>query len=459
MDPFSKMTALELGRAIAAGRLDPVALAEALLEQIPREDADGRIFVRLLRDRTLDEAHAARARAWAGLSRSPLDGVPVAWKDNVETAGAITAAGSALLRNHVPARDAGVLARATRAGLVFLGKTNLTEFAFSGLGINPTTGTPAHPFDLETVRIPGGSSSGSAVAVARGLAPLAVGTDTGGSVRIPAAWNGLVGLETTAGRIATQGVIPLSPRLDTVGPLARTVADAAALDAILAGMPAPDLAGLEARRLRLFAPTSVVVEQAEAPVQAAFAAALEVLRGAGVVVEEGPLPAFAAMLDLYRRHGTPVAAEAGAVWRERVEAAPDQVYAFIRERFREVDQQSALDLARFYRAAEQLGTEVFARFAGFDAAILPTVALRPAPLSALESDADAYARTNARVLTNTALVNFLGGAALSLPAGWTPADAAAPALPFGVMLAGVPGSDRRLLRIAQALEPVLSAPA
>ncbi|MEE8202443.1 MAG: amidase, partial [Alphaproteobacteria bacterium] len=231
---WHEMSALALGAGIDAGRIDPVALTEHFLERIAAADGEHAIYLRTTPERALTEARAARGRAKAGLRRGPLDGVPISWKDLFDSAGVATTAATPLLADRVPDADAAVLARATRAGLVCLGKTNLTEFAFSGLAINPHYGTPANPFDARTPRVPGGSSSGAAVSVARGLAAAGIGSDTGGSVRIPAAWNGLVGLKTTAGLLPLDGVVPLAPSLDTVGPLTRDVADANAVFAVLA---------------------------------------------------------------------------------------------------------------------------------------------------------------------------------------------------------------------------------
>ena len=226
-------TAAELGREIAAGRIDPVALAESCLEAIRSQDEDGRIYARLTGERALEEAKAAARRAREGRLAGPLDGVPVSWKDLFDTAGTATESGTPLLAGRIPDKDAEVLRRAGIAGTVCLGKTHQTELAFSGLGINPNTATP--PNKGMPGHAPGGSSSGAAASLAHGLAPIAIGSDTGGSVRIPACWNSLVGLKTTHGVLPNDGVVPLCPGFDTVGPLARTVEDAALMFAALGG--------------------------------------------------------------------------------------------------------------------------------------------------------------------------------------------------------------------------------
>ncbi|MEY4698327.1 MAG: hypothetical protein RIT14_2755, partial [Pseudomonadota bacterium] len=238
-ETWRNMRAAELGREIGAGRINPVDLAELHLEAISRHPLADRIFARLTPARARAEAMAAQGRARKGFRKGLLDGVPISWKDLFDTADVATEAGSALLRNRVPKQDAAVLDVATQGGLVCLGKTHMSELAFSGLGLNPVTATP--PCSNDEAAVAGGSSSGAAASVAHGLSPAAIGSDTGGSVRIPAAWNDLVGLKTTEGRLSTSGVVPLCERFDTVGPLARSVEDCAMLLAAMEGGRPTDL--------------------------------------------------------------------------------------------------------------------------------------------------------------------------------------------------------------------------
>ena len=249
MSDYTSMSAADLGRGIGAGQIDPVELATAFLDAAEAHEHGSRIYARLTRDRALAEAAAARERAGLALRRHPLDGVPVSWQDLFDTGGIETCAGSDLLKGRVPARDARVLQTATLNGLVCLGKTHMSELAFSGLGLNPVTETP--PCVNDHAAVPGGSSSGAATSVAFGLAPVGIGSDTGGSVRIPSAWNDLVGLKTTSGRLSLDGVVPLAAKFDTVGPLCRTVEDAALTLSALEGRPAPDLRGASLRGRRL----------------------------------------------------------------------------------------------------------------------------------------------------------------------------------------------------------------
>ncbi len=449
--------ALALGAAIERGEMDPVEIAEDALARITALDPERRIFVDLVPERTRAEAHAARARARSGLRRGPLDGVPVAWKDNVETAGAVTAAGSRLLATHVPDRDAPVLSRATLAGTVFLGKTNLTEIAFSGLGINPVTGTPANAFDPDTPRVPGGSSSGTAIAIARGLCSIGVGTDTGGSVRIPAAWNGLVGLKTTAGLVPTDGVVPLVPSLDTVGPLATCVADAAALHAVLSGDKPADLSGSQIRGQRILALSAEALRAVEASVMEVYEAALDTLARAGAQVERGRFAPFDAVRGLARKYGVPGVPEASAVWREAIKARPGVMYRFVEARIDEADGGTAIGWAGFLTEARSLAREAAGRLSGFAAIALPTTAIRPPPIARLEDDHEAYLAANRGALMLTNPVNGLGLCAISLPAGLTAPDDTAPGLPVGLQLVARPGGEAALLRLSVAAEGFLSS--
>ncbi len=283
MQDWLRMSAAQLGRGIAAGKIDPVALTETYLAAIDAHPATPSIYTQVTRDRALAEARAAQERAKAGLRRSPLDGVPISWKDLFDSAGVATESGSDLLKGRVPDADALVLETATAMGAVCLGKTHMSELAFSGLGLNPVKKTPPCINDPEAV--PGGSSSGAAASVAFGLAAAAIGSDTGGSVRIPAAWNDLVGLKTTAGRVSLEGVVPLCLKFDTIGPLARTVEDASLLLSLIEGADrAPDLEGATVEGKRFADLRSVVQDDLAPEVAAAHAGALDKLREAGAEI-------------------------------------------------------------------------------------------------------------------------------------------------------------------------------
>lgn len=252
-DQLIGRSAATIARAMAAEELSPVAFTDCLLERIDNQTSP--VFLNVTRDRAMAEARAAEARMKTGKPLSPLDGVPIAWKDLIDMKGETTTAASDIYRNAEPAcDDAPIVAHAKAAGMVSLGKVNLTEFAYSGLGLNPHFGTPLNPNDPETPRSPGGSSSGSGVAVALGLAPIAIGTDTGGSVRIPAAFNGVVGYKPSERRIDSTGVFALSRTLDTVGPLAQTVEDCVLTELVLRGVVTSSVRRADVSKLRIFVP-------------------------------------------------------------------------------------------------------------------------------------------------------------------------------------------------------------
>jgi len=441
MQDWLGMTAAALGRAIGAGEIGPVALCESYLEAIGRHPAGGRIYSAVTTTRALDEARAAQARAAAGLRRGPLDGVPLSWKDLFDSAGVATEAGSRLLEGRVPGRDARVLTNATQAGLVCLGKTHMSELAFSGLGLNPMTATPPNRHDPAAV--PGGSSSGAAASVALGLAAAAIGSDTGGSVRIPAAWNDLVGLKTTAGRLSIDGVVPLCARFDTVGPLARTVEDCALLLAALEGGRAADLGGATLKGLRLATlETSVTEDVRDAPA-GAFRDAVARLRAAGAAIEAIEAPEVAEALPL---SGVLFTAEAYGIWGPTIEAAPDRMFAPILERFRGGRDVTAADYVAAWRQLDALRAGWARRVAGFDAVLMPTAPILPPDRDRLIEDSAYYVTENLLSLRNTRVANLFGLPAVTLPTG-RPA--------CGLMLCGHPFGEESLLRVAAAAEIAL----
>ena len=448
-----ELSALTLGGMIDDGTLDPVSLTEAACERISQHDPRGRIFIAASETRALTEAIAAHDRARFGLRRSLLDGVPVAWKDNIEAIGRPTTAGSKTLRDHVALRDATVLERGVRAGLITLGKTALTEFAFSGLGLNPTMGSPKNPFDQMTPRAPGGSSCGSAVAVATGLAPLGVGTDTAGSVRTPAAWNGLVGLKTTAGSIPMDGIMPLSRMRDTVGPLARNVKDAAVLWSILGARPIPDLSGADVTRISLMLPDDLE-SQTDGPVWEVFAHAVECLEKSRAHVAEVELAELGEAHEFADTQGNPAAVEGWGDWGPTIEADPESVFWAVRTRMKAGADMSAEAFNMLNVRLAEMGMRFSRAIAGFDAVVLPTVAGVPPRLSELETP-EGYVAANLKSLRFTRIANLLGLTALTLPCGVTDARDNRPPLPVGLMLMAGPNEEVKLLRLGAALEPLL----
>jgi len=442
MTDLTDLTAADLGRAIEAARADPREIAEAFLDAAAAHPAGPRIYSRMTGDRARAEADAAAARAKAGLRRHPLDGVPVAWKDLFDTAGTATEAGSALLKDRVPDADAAVLATATLQGSVCLGKTHMTELAFSGLGANPVTASP--PCINDPYAVSGGSSSGSAAAVAHRLAPLAIGSDTGGSVRAPSAWNDLVGLKTTHGLLSLEGVVPLCPSFDTVGPLSRTVEDAAQALSLLTGSRPVDLRGATLDGARLVVCETLALDGLAPAVSAAFEAAVDRLARAGARVERRRIAQVAEAMALSPQLFAP---EAWGTWGTAIRANPSVMFAPIRERFEGGAAVLAGDHVAAWQRLLSLREAFHAATFGVDAVLTPTVASLPPLLAAVLADRDLFVAENVMALRNTRIGNVLGSAALTLPTG-------VPSV--GLQLIGPPGSDAALLRLAAAAEAALA---
>lgn len=428
------LTLTELAAAYRSGELGAVEVAQTYLAKLE----PGPVYRLVTERRTLEQAHRADANFAAGIDLGPLQGVPIALKDLMDTRGDVTAAGArAFLDNPPAAEDCPAAARLDAAGAVFLGKTTMTELAFSGLGLNPHFGTPANA--LDSARIPGGSSSGSAVAVALGLACAAIGSDTGGSVRIPAAFNGLVGLKTTDGAIPTDGCVPLSTTLDTLGPITKTVEDAWHLwRALLGASPAP-FGPREVAGLKLIAPTTVLQEGLDAGVAAGFERACELLREQGATVETLELPVLTELDGLYRRYGSFAAMEAFALYEAVLERRGELFDPRVAGRILQSRSRSATDYIRLGYERTRLQRLFWEACEGYDAVLSPTVAALPPKLEGLEDD-DAYFAANAAVLRNTTVFNLLGVPAVSVPCGEM----------VGLTLAARPHQEPLLLRLASA---------
>ncbi|MEO9895160.1 MAG: amidase family protein [Paracoccaceae bacterium] len=445
MQHWLAMGLADLGRGIEAGDIDPVALTQTYLDAIDTHDVRDKVYSVVTAERAMAEAEAAAHRARNGQRLSLVDGVPISWKDLFDTADIVTEAGSKLLAGRTPKKDALVLQNASASGLVCLGKTHMSELAFSGLGYNPSTATP--PCVNDASAVPGGSSSGAGASVAFGLAAAAIGSDTGGSVRIPSAWNDLVGLKTTSGRISLEGVVPLCLEFDTVGPLTRTVEDAAILMAAMEGRKPADLRGatLKGRRFGLL--QSVVLDDLRDAPAAAYENAVDRLRQAGAVFEkvdvselEGPDGAMALSGPLFP-------GEAYGLWREIIEAHPEAMYEEILERFRIGLKFSAPDYVAAWARIRAARTAYDQKTAGFDAILAPTAPILPPNLERLLTDAEYYKTENLLALRNTRVGNLMGLCALTLPTG-VPS--------CGIMLMGKPNCEEALLRIGAAAQEALS---
>jgi aspartyl-tRNA(Asn)/glutamyl-tRNA(Gln) amidotransferase subunit A len=443
-------TLAALAADLAAGRTTSRALVEECLARIANPNGEGaRAFVSVSADAARKTADAMDRLRSVGAEPSPYAGIPISTKDLFDIAGEVTRAGSRVLADAPPAKaDAPAVARLRRAGFVQTGRTNMTEFAYSGLGLNPHYGTPRNPWERASGRAPGGSTSGGAVSVADGMAHATLGTDTGGSCRIPAAFMGLVGYKPTASRVPLTGAVPLAPSLDSVGPIARSVRCCIALDAILAGEPERALNETPVAGLRLAVPQTAALESLDKEVAQAFEETLRHLSAAGARIETVACAEFGRIGPMSQKGGFP-AAESYAWHRDLVERSGDAYDPRVRSRILRGREQSAADYIELLGARRSLIDEASRSLAPFDALILPTVAIIPPRLDELETD-EGYARINLLALRNTTLINMIDGCAISLPIH-EPGAA-----PVGLMIAAMGGNDRRVLTIAAAVERVLA---
>lgn len=439
-----------LAADLQAGRVTATALVEDCLARIADPAGEGaRTFVHVDPDLVRHQAaHADRMRASG--AAPPYAGIPISVKDLFDIAGQRSAAGSRVLGDAPLARrDAPAVARLRDAGFIPIGRTNMTEFAFSGLGINPHFGTPLNPWERAIGRIAGGSSSGAAVSVTDGMAVAGIGTDTGGSCRIPAALCGVVGYKPTARRIPRDGVVPLSSTLDSVGPLARSVRDCAILDAIMAGEDFTPATPPSLRGLRLLAPTTLVLDDMAPDVAAAFEASLRRLRDAGAVVMEAPLPILTELAGINAKGGFS-AAEAYAWHRPHIARCPDLYDPRVLVRLLRGREQEAADYIDLLAVRADAIRRLDALTQAWDALVMPTTPLTAPTVGSLADDA-AYARLNGLMLRNSSIANFFDRCAISVPCQQ------AHTAPIGLMLVGATCADRWLLAVAEAVEAILTS--
>ena len=368
--------------------------------------------------------------------------VPISWKDLFDTAGVVTEAGSLLLEKRTPEIDADVLKNATDAGLVCFGKTHMSELAFSGLGVNPITNTPPCINDFSAA--PGGSSSGAAASVAFNLAVAGIGSDTGGSVRIPAAWNDLVGLKTTIGRLSVRGTVPLNPDFDTVGPLCRSTEDALHLLCALEGRTVPNLRSIEVKNLKLMVLKTGTFNDICPEVAKGFDRVLDALKGQGAYVVDRDIVEVENAQIL---GNTLFPAGAYGTWKNEIEAAPQLMFPEILDRFRSGKDVLASNYIQAWVKLRELRNEWLNKTSEYDAVILPTSQILPPNIELLENDGDYYKKNNLLALKNTRIGNLMGLASLTLPTG-VPST--------GFMLMSKPHSEDMLLSIGAAIEKIVN---
>src|SRR5687767_6170691 len=441
-------TVAQLAADLAAGRTTSRRLTEQALARIADPAGEGgRAFLKVYAESAVADAEAADRLRKSGVRRSPVDGLPVSVKDLFDVAGDVTRAGSRVLEIHAKT-DAAAVARLRAAGAVLLGRTNMVEFAFGTTGINPHYGTPKSPWDRATGRVPGGSSSGAAVAQADGMCVMALGSDTRGSVRIPAAFCGVTGFKPTTRRVPREGAFPLSYTLDSVGPLANSVACCAVYDAILAGAEPEALPELPAKGLSFLVPKTEVRDGLDREVADAFESSVEKLERAGAVITEKPVPAFDRQGEYFKGGGY-AGAEAYAIHRKNADRLADYDPR-VAKRVVLGSELSAADYVDLGLLRAEFQREVERLVAPYDAFLLPTAPCIPPPIAEVDASDDAYFRWNMRILRIVGLVNFLDGCAVSLPCH------ARGAAPVGLMVCGPAMSDRRILAVAAAVERTLA---
>lgn len=439
-----------LADQLANGAATARSLVEGCLARAERAEGEGgRVFVELLADQARARAAEMDRLRERGEAPSPWAGIPISVKDLFDLAGQTTRAGSVCLRGAPPAAaTAPAIGRLLAAGFVIVGRSNMTEFAYSGVGINPHYGTPLNPYDRDTGRIPGGSSSGAAVSVTDGMAAAGIGTDTGGSCRIPAALTGIVGYKPTARRIPLGGVYPLAVSLDSVGSLARSVHCCAVLDQIMAGGNGAPADPQDPGSLRLAALDHYATDGMDTVVTAAWEASLAALDSGGVRLERVHMAGIESLPELNARGGI-AAAEAFALHRAQLQAHGEEYDPRVAGRIRAGAQVSAGELEHIRRVRAGMIDGFGHLLDGYDALVLPTVPIVAPPISAFATD-EAYVRLNLLLLRNPSLINFLDGCAVSVPVH------RAGEAPVGLMLAAPGGRDRQLLAVGRAVESILA---
>jgi aspartyl-tRNA(Asn)/glutamyl-tRNA(Gln) amidotransferase subunit A len=442
-------TLTALAADLESGRTNARKLVEECLAKIADKSGEGaRAFVHVDVEAAIEAARAMDRLREVKAAPSVFAGIPISIKDLFDIKGQITRAGSRALDDSPPAEvDAPVVSRLRRAGFILIGRTNMTEFAYSGIGINPHYGTPKGAWQRKAGHVPGGSSSGAAVSVVDGMAHGALGTDTGGSCRIPAAFNGIVGFKPTQRRVPLDGGVPLSFSLDSFGPIARTVNCCAVLDAVLADETFLPLQPRPIKGMRLAVPTTLALDELEEPVARTFERALETLSRHGALIERIAVPEFLDIAPMSAKGG--FAAAESYAWHRYLIASKGDVYdPRVSSRIMRGEGQSAADYIDLLGARRSLIARTEQRIAPYDALILPTTANTPPRIADLADDA-AFTKANLLALRNCTLINMIDGCAISLPAH------RAGEVPVGLMLAAAGGSDRRIFELAAGMEGVI----
>src|SRR5690625_1722005 len=448
--PLAQQRINDLQHALSTGETTALALAEAALARINDPEGEGgSAFLKVYDEAALKAAQVSDTLRAAGLVRSPLEGIPISLKDLFDVKGDRTRGASTVLDHAHPATDNALLVqRLIDAGAILVGRTNMTEFAFSGLGINPHYGTPKAPWQRHEGRIPGGSSSGAGVSVSDGMCAAAIGTDTGGSIRIPAAFCGITGFKPTADRIPSTGVLPLSFSLDSSGPLGHSVTSCAIVDCVLCATNFTALTAIPYHHLRIAVPKDVVFNSMDRTVAQHINASILALKNSGVQIERIELPEFNQLAFINRKGGL-ATAEAWALHRDLLPEFESRYDPRIALRIQQGKEQNAADYIDLLTEREHWIQAVENRLAPYDAFLMPTCAIIPPRIKDL-ADEENYFTQNAIILRNPSIVNFLNGCAISLPCH--PKNEP----PVGLTLAAPAYHDSHLLQVAFTVEQLLS---
>ena len=437
--------------ALYRGILTSTELIKGSVLRIEDPNGEGsKAFIKVNTAHALEQASAADTLFRSGLNPLPLQGIPISVKDLFDVKGEQTKAGSVVLDESEPASsNATIIQRLVQAGAILIGRTSMTEFAYSGVGLNPHYGTPASPYEREKRRIPGGSSSGSGVSVADQMAFASIGTDTGGSVRIPAALCGITGFKPTASRVPTEGVFPLSSTFDSVGPLAPSVECCATLDQIMRGVPVSSLTPFPLKNLRVAIPKGLPLDHLDSHVSASFERALKIVEKGGAVlseikvhgIEDVNRPTSGARL---------LAAEAYSVHRSLLEQGSQLYDPRVSTRILPAADTSAADYIDLLTWRKSFLSTIREELHSFDAILMPTTPIIAPPITELEESDAVYFETNTLMLRNTCIVNQMDGCALSIPCHKEGEP------PVGLMLAGLPLQDEKILQIGLTIEKLLN---
>ena len=428
----------EVSKLIDSEQICPEELTYFYLEKISHDPKAKDVFTKVLRQSALASAKESKKRTRAGLRKGVLDGIPISVKDLADIKGHLTRGGSFLTSTKKAKENAPFLDKLQSQGIIFLGKTHMTELAFSGLGLNPTTATPPNPFNEKLVS--GGSSSGSAVSVSRNYCLASIGSDTGGSVRIPAAWNNLVGLKTTHGVIDLTGVLKLCPSFDTLGPICKTVEDAHLVFGAMSDRKIQKLRRLEPENFKFLIIKNMFFEDIDSEIKDSFNMAIEKITRSGATIEYKKLSEIDKAFEISK---TVFPAEAYGIWQQEIEENPDKMFVPIRERFRSGREILARDYIFSLHKLFDLRTSFLQKVIGFDAILAPTSSIKPPCITRLLDDHEFFTEKNLLALRNTRIANSLNLCALTLP---TETDFS------GLMLMGRPNSEFELMSIGLSIE-------